>query len=384
MDIVRATAKYEDWLREHIPLLRVDLDRKHALMAAGEFPFLRATFYRWAQTWPRVSPKTAAAPEVLGVGDLHVENFGTWRDIEGRLIWGINDFDETCWLPYTCDLVRLAVSAYLAIAGEHLLVAPERASEAILEGYRAGLEQGGNAFALAEHHPALRRMAVERLKQPEEFYQKLNALPSCREKLPDSARKALWRMLPDRDLTCRVAHRVSGLGSLGRRRYVALTTWRGGTIAREAKELAPSAWLWARAQDKTPGGKVDGTGHVATKLLYQEALDRSRRAPDPFVKMRGRWIVRRLAPDCSRIELASLPAKHDAVRLLHAMGFETANVHLGSVKARVILADLAKRPQGWLHEAALAMVRSVREDWNEWRKRSAKPTKLLVGSKKRR
>jgi hypothetical protein len=365
-------------------LLRVDLDRKHALMAAGEFPFLRATFYRWAQTWPRVSPKTAAAPEVLGVGDLHVENFGTWRDIEGRLIWGINDFDETCWLPYTCDLVRLAVSAYLAIAGEHLLVAPERASEAILEGYRAGLEQGGNAFALAEHHPALRRMAVERLKQPEEFYQKLNALPSCREKLPDSARKALWRMLPDRDLTCRVAHRVSGLGSLGRRRYVALTTWRGGTIAREAKELAPSAWLWARAQDKTPGGKVDGTGHVATKLLYQEALDRSRRAPDPFVKMRGRWIVRRLAPDCSRIELASLPAKHDAVRLLHAMGFETANVHLGSVKARVILADLAKRPPGWLHEAALAMVRSVREDWNEWRKRSAKPTKLPVGSKKRR
>jgi hypothetical protein len=384
MDIVRATAKYEDWLREHIPLLRVDLDRKHALMAAGEFPFLRATFYRWAQTWPRVSPKTAAAPEVLGVGDLHVENFGTWRDIEGRLIWGINDFDETCWLPYTCDLVRLAVSAYLAIAGEHLLIAPERASEAILEGYRAGLEQGGNAFALAEHHPALRRMAVERLKQPEEFYQKLNALPSCREKLPDSARKASWRMLPDRDLTCRVAHRVSGLGSLGRRRYVALTTWRGGTIAREAKELAPSAWLWARAQDKTSNGKVDETGHVATKLLYQEALDRSRRAPDPFVKMRGRWIVRRLAPDCSRIELASLPAKHDGVRLLHAMGFETANVHLGSVKARVILADLAKRPPGWLHEAALAMVRSVREDWNEWRKQSAKPIKRPAGSKKKR
>jgi hypothetical protein len=384
MDIVRATAKYEGWLREHIPLLRVDLDRKHALMAAGEFPFLRATFYRWAQTWPRVSPKTAAAPKVLGVGDLHVENFGTWRDIEGRLIWGINDFDETCWLPYTCDLVRLAVSAYLAIAGNHLLISPERASNAILEGYRAGLEQGGEAFALAEHHPALRHMAVERLKQPEVFFQKLNALPSCREKLPDSARKALWRMLPDHDLTCRVAHRVSGLGSLGRRRYVALTTWRGGTIAREAKELAPSAWLWARAQDKASNGKADGTGHVATKLLYQEALDRSRRAPDPFVKMRGRWIVRRLAPDCSRIELASLPAKHDAVRLLHAMGFETANVHLGSVKARVILADLAKRPPGWLHEAALAMVRSVREDWNEWRKRSAKRIELTPGPRKKK
>jgi len=32
---------------------------------------------------------------VLAVGDLHVENFGTWRDAEGRLIWGVNDFDES-------------------------------------------------------------------------------------------------------------------------------------------------------------------------------------------------------------------------------------------------------------------------------------------------
>ena len=61
-------------------------------MREAPFPFLRATFYRWAQTWPEVSPKTFAAPEVLGVGDLHVENFGTWRDVEERLIWGLNDF----------------------------------------------------------------------------------------------------------------------------------------------------------------------------------------------------------------------------------------------------------------------------------------------------
>jgi len=36
---------------------------------------------------------------VLAVGDLHVENFGTWRDAEGRLIWGVNDFDEAWRLP---------------------------------------------------------------------------------------------------------------------------------------------------------------------------------------------------------------------------------------------------------------------------------------------
>src|SRR5258706_2155596 len=181
MDFIHATQKYEAWLGERIPLIRADLDRKHELMREGSFPFMRATFYRWAQTWPEVCANTANAPEVLGVGDLHVENFGTWRDSEGRLIWGLNDLDEACQLPYTCDLVRLATSAHLAIAAEHLtMITPERASRSILQGYRAGLKAGGRAFVLAEHHTALRKMAVERLKQPEVVWEKLKALPTWR------------------------------------------------------------------------------------------------------------------------------------------------------------------------------------------------------------
>src|SRR6202161_2793821 len=237
MNIIKANQKYEAWLHERIPLLQADLEHKHELMRLAPFPFLRATFFRWAQTWPEVSPKPAAAPKVLGVGDLHVENFGTWRDVEGRLIWGINDFDEACWLPYTCDLVRLTTSAHLAIAADHLDISPTRASKAIMEGYRAGLAKGGRPFALAEHHPALRHMAVERLKQPELFWDKLNGLPTFKGRIPSSAVKALNRMMPEGGIDCRVVHRLAGLGSLGRRRFVALAQWRGGSIAREAKEL---------------------------------------------------------------------------------------------------------------------------------------------------
>jgi hypothetical protein len=357
MDILTSTEKYEAWLGERLPLIRADLDHKHELMATAPFPFLRATFYRWSQTWPKAAPESAQAIEVLGVGDLHVENFGTWRDIEGRLVWGINDFDEVCRMPYTCDLVRLATSAHLAIAAEHLRIRPDRAIDAILEGYRQGLASGGRAFVLAEHHTALRLTAVERLKQPELFWEKLNGLPTWKGKLAASAVKALRRLMPDRGLEYRIVHRVSGLGSLGRRRFVALAEWHGGTIAREAKELTESAWEWADQRRKRQG------------ILYQRALDCSRRCPDPFVKLRGKWIVRRLAPDCSRIELASLPTKHDAVHLLRAMGFETANVHLGSQEAPVLAGDLRKRKRGWLQKAALAMVESVTGDWTQWRKR---------------
>src|ERR1700722_17802371 len=144
MKIHRATEKYEAWLGERIPLIRADLIRKHALMKEGPFPFLRATFYRWAQTWPEVSPETFAAPVALAVGDLHVENFGTWRDIEGRLIWGLNDFDEMAWMPYTCDLVRLATSALLEIGVDHLHnIDPRRACQAIVQGYKDCLRAGG-------------------------------------------------------------------------------------------------------------------------------------------------------------------------------------------------------------------------------------------------
>jgi hypothetical protein len=356
MRIDKSTAKYEAWLGERLPLIATDLDRKHALMREAPFPFLRATFYRWAQTLPEVCPDLMSATVVLAVGDLHVENFGTWRDVEGRLVWGINDFDEVFWMPYTCDLVRLATSAHLAIADEHLLFSTVLASKAILSGYRDGLRAGGKAFVLAEHHVSLRQMAVERLKEPERFWERLDALPTIREDTPSSATKALCALMPGRDFKYRIVHRVAGLGSLGRRRYVALGQWRGGSAAREAKELTDSAWLFAHPKR----GK--------SSVLYQEALDRSIRCPDPFVKLRGRWIVRRLAPDCSRIELSSLPAKHDSARLLYSMGWETANAHLGSREASVLLRDLNARKGNWLHTAALAMSESVRRDWEDWRK----------------
>jgi uncharacterized protein (DUF2252 family) len=92
--IKEATERYEAWLGQHLPLVPADLAAKHQRMAADVFSFLRATYYRWVQVWPETCAALAGAPRVLAVGDLHVENFGTWRDLEGRLIWGINDLDE--------------------------------------------------------------------------------------------------------------------------------------------------------------------------------------------------------------------------------------------------------------------------------------------------
>ena len=352
MKIAKATARYEAWLGTHLVLLPADLALKHRRMRDEAFAFFRATYYRWAQRWPDVGAEAADAPDVLAVGDLHVENFGTWRDAEGRLVWGINDFDETWPLPFTNDLVRLATSASLAIDGA-------TAAAAILDGYRSALQEGGRPFVLAEGHPTLRAMAVHRLHEPEGYWERLRGLSTVRGRVPPGALRALERMMPEPDLPRRVVHRIAGLGSLGRQRYVALADWHGGLVAREAKALAPSACVWA-----------GGTG--STRIRYQEILDRAVRCRDPFVRPQRRWIVRRLAPDCSRIELAALPKERDELRLLRAMGWETANVHLGSGKAKVLAAHLRRCPQNWLPRAAAHMRDAVLEDWDAWRASSAR------------
>src|SRR6516165_10661363 len=155
-DIVASTASYEAWLAKQIPLIEEDVAIKHAKMAMDPFQFMRATFYRWCELWPTVNPDLAGAKEVLGVGDLHIQNFGTWRDAEGRLVWGVNDFDEAAPCAYAQDLVRLATSALLAKEEGQLAIEGGEACQAIWEGYAEALDAGGRPFVLSETHRWLR------------------------------------------------------------------------------------------------------------------------------------------------------------------------------------------------------------------------------------
>jgi len=130
--IIMATVDYERWLKKRIDVVEPDLQLKHEAMADSLFAFLRATFYRWVSLWQEVCPDLTEAPRVLAVGDLHVENFGTWRDTEGRLVWGVNDFDEVARMPYALDLIRLVTSAILAKREDALAINASDAATAVL------------------------------------------------------------------------------------------------------------------------------------------------------------------------------------------------------------------------------------------------------------
>ncbi|GAA2467803.1 MULTISPECIES: DUF2252 domain-containing protein [Streptomyces] len=92
---------------------------KFRKMAASAFAFYRGTaclFYadleREQHGGPYLDERTG---RVWIHGDLHAENFGTYMDANGRLIFNVNDFDEAYVGPFTWDLKRLAAS--LALIG---------------------------------------------------------------------------------------------------------------------------------------------------------------------------------------------------------------------------------------------------------------------------
>ncbi|HEY4163394.1 MAG TPA: DUF2252 family protein [Dongiaceae bacterium] len=368
MNIVEAVRSYEHWLREQMrreqmPVSKRDLRLKHRRMTADPFSFLRGTYFRWLEIWPEVCPELADAPRLLAVGDLHVENFGTWRDSEGRLVWGVNDVDETAPGTYTLDLVRLATSALLAYRQGHLTIAPKSACKAILKGYGAGLH-GVGPFVLEEGAGPLRIMALSAEREPDRFWAKLDALRTIAA--PSEIRKLLACHMPQPVKNFRIVARVSGVGSLGRPRYTAIADQAVAHVAREAKAIVPPAVCWR---------DTDGAGrhaHRSNRIrdYREQLLAAAIRCPDPTLVFVDGWQIRRLGPHCARIDLAMLPRRRDERTLLTAMGFETANLHFASRSAiAAIRRDLAARPKGWLFDGAERMAKALLSDWKDWKRR---------------
>ncbi|MED7954108.1 DUF2252 domain-containing protein [Streptomyces sp. BE303] len=95
---------------------------KFRKMAASAFAFYRGTaglYYADLTTEPFASFGAPFLDErtsrVWIHGDLHAENFGTYLNAEGRLVFNVNDFDEAYVGAFTWDVQRLAAS--LALIG---------------------------------------------------------------------------------------------------------------------------------------------------------------------------------------------------------------------------------------------------------------------------
>ena len=108
---------------------------KHQLMAQSPFGYFRGAAPVMAADLA-VLPSTGIVSQLCG--DAHVRNLGAFAAPDGRLVFDINDFDETIRGPFEWDLKRMAAS--LVLAGResgHKEAAARQAVEQCIERYSA-------------------------------------------------------------------------------------------------------------------------------------------------------------------------------------------------------------------------------------------------------
>ena len=118
------------------------LTRKLDAIAADPFSFFRGTNNLYAASLAD-APLLHEAPRTLVCGDLHLENFGSFKGDNGLVYFDMNDFDEALVAPFTVDLVRVLSS--LQVAAYSWKLADEDASNLcrrFLDTYAAALVDG--------------------------------------------------------------------------------------------------------------------------------------------------------------------------------------------------------------------------------------------------
>ncbi|MEV4506986.1 DUF2252 domain-containing protein [Streptomyces klenkii] len=132
---------------------------KFRKMAASAFAFYRGTACLFYRDMAERAPQGASGPyldertsRVWIHGDLHAENFGTYMDANGRLIFNVNDFDEAYVGPFTWDLKRFAAS--VALIGYTKALSDEKITE-LVRTYAAAYRERIHALAAGAAHDEL-------------------------------------------------------------------------------------------------------------------------------------------------------------------------------------------------------------------------------------
>jgi uncharacterized protein (DUF2252 family) len=140
-------------MRGRVPAL---IKLKYQLMAASPFGYFRGAVPVMAADLA-VAPNTGITAQLCG--DAHVRNLGAYAAPDGRLIFDINDFDETIRGPFEWDLKRMAASLVLAgRASGHKDTSASAAAEKCIERYCAQMRTLAQMPLLEMNHFQVHRL----------------------------------------------------------------------------------------------------------------------------------------------------------------------------------------------------------------------------------
>ncbi len=314
---------------------------KYAAMAASPFSFLRGTCHLFYEFETPID-----APLVWSCGDLHLQNFGTYKGDDRTVYFDINDFDEGALAPASWDLARWLTS--LTLAAPELDLTPSdlpALQNLFLNSYLAALisqkaKTLSQATAEGFLQDAIRGLAdrdrptfLDKRTVKDGKRRQLKAIDGKSILLTEAQQQPIRDLLkpwqnshtedPEFFTILDIAARIAGTGSLGLARYLILIEGKGGPDRNYLLDLKAARPSCVPTFSQTPT-QFSSEADRITKLQHQ-----NQESPPALLSAiaspNASYILRELQPTADKIGLDTVKDKPKRLTsLITAMAQVTA------------------------------------------------------------
>ncbi|MBS0446944.1 MAG: DUF2252 family protein [Proteobacteria bacterium] len=319
LDVVREIARFNAGREPE----RLALKLKR--MRADAFAFFRGSNHLYCRRLAE-DGSLPKAPAVWSCGDLHVENFGSYKGDDRLVCFDINDFDDALLAPASWDVVRVLASILVGAASMHAGAADAEALAAcFVDAYASALGAGKALRIERETSTGAVRALFEAaaMRKRRAFLDERTTLAGGRRKLridgrrtlalDAEARKRVAAIVDSHGATTRdprfydvldAARRIAGIGSLGLERCVVLVRGKGSPDGNYLLDLKlaqpPAPRRVLRDVVRQPAWPSEAHRVVAIEQRMQAVAVAFLH---PIVDGRSSYVLRALQPSEDRLAL---------------------------------------------------------------------------------
>ena len=342
---------------------------KYSIMTESPFRFFRGTCHLFYNDLLKQYP-FKPSPDAWICGDLHTENFGSFKGANRLVYFDMVDFDETLLGPVLWDVVRLATSIVL-VADElkFTLIQKKKLIYILLEQYQLQIvRQKAIAIELQTAHGIIKNLFEKvTLRKEKNILKKrtLNNSLIINDKLFALSKKIKNNLIEDfnewfkkninNDFIIKdIGFRIAGTGSIGVERYLCLAkhkTKKEKALLIDVKEALPSS-LKQYCKVKSYKWANEAARVIETQALVQHVAP----AFLSTYKYNNKWfIVKELQPTEDKVCVEDMMKKpNELFDYVHWLGIITASAHLrGSGRRGAASADELKlfiETKTWINE----------------------------------
>lgn len=367
---------------------------KYEIMAEDAFRFFRGACHLFYEDLSKVS-SFPSSPITWVSGDLHLENFGTYKGDNRLIYFDLNDFDEGLLAPAAWELVRMMTSIFTGCESLGINKKETRQiADLFLKNYTKHLASGKPRYLEEETANGIVKTFLERIgqrKQKELIRQRTEEGKNGKLQLridhvrffpiDKALRKELmahvnqWMQrctaLKDRYQAIDACFRVAGTGSLGVHRYVFLVRNDAGKhLLIDMKEAQPSSLLpWLGVPQ--PAWASEAERVVAIQERMQN-INPALLSTTTFKNLP--YVMKEMQPTADKIDFLTVKDRYkDIACVVEDMAFLTASAQLRSAGRQGaaipdLLIDFGREThwQAPVLEYATHYSAQVRKDYQEY------------------